>query len=129
MNANPYDIKLVAVDMDGTFMRTDYTYDVPRFKVVLARMKAVGCQFVVASGNQYYQLRAQFPGYDHELSFVAENGALVKDKELVLFAADTPRETVLVTLESCKKYPEVNNVLCGLTSAYRDRETYIEAFF
>lgn len=28
MNANPYDIKLVAVDMDGTFMRTDYNYDV-----------------------------------------------------------------------------------------------------
>ncbi|HCO72365.1 MAG TPA: HAD family hydrolase [Enterococcus sp.] len=129
MNANPYDIKLVAVDMDGTFMRTDYTYDVPRFKAVLARMKAVGCQFVVASGNQYYQLRAQFPGHDHELSFVAENGALVKDKETVLFAADIPRETVLVTLELCKKYPEVKNVMCGLNSAYCERGTVSDAFF
>ena len=42
-------------------------------------MKAVDCQFVVASGNQYYQLRSLFPNYYDELSFVAENGAFVKD--------------------------------------------------
>ena len=49
------DIKLVAVDVDGTFVRSDYTYDVKRFKRILERMKEVGCQFVIASGNQYYQ--------------------------------------------------------------------------
>lgn len=26
MNKNPHNLKLVAVDMDGTFARTDYTY-------------------------------------------------------------------------------------------------------
>ena len=36
-------------------------------------MKRAGCHFVVASGNQYYQLRDLFPGCDQELSFVAEN--------------------------------------------------------
>ena len=80
MNKNPHNLKLVAVDIDGTFARTDYTYDIPRFKAVLSRMKAVDCQFVVASGNQYYQLRSLFPNYYDELSFVAENGAFVKDK-------------------------------------------------
>lgn len=30
------DIKLVAVDVDGTFVRSDYTYDVPLFKRILA---------------------------------------------------------------------------------------------
>ena len=68
------DIKLVAVD--GTFVRSDYTYDVPLFKRILAAMQEVGCQFVVASGNQYYQLRDLFPDYYDELSFVAENGVL-----------------------------------------------------
>ena len=71
------DIKIAAVDIDGTFVRSDYTYDVPRFKKILARMKEAGCSFVVASGNQYYQLRDLFPGYDDELSFVAENGETV----------------------------------------------------
>ena len=46
------DIKIAAVDIDGTFVRSDYTYDVPRFKKILARMKEAGCSFVVASGNQ-----------------------------------------------------------------------------
>ena len=67
------DIKMVAVDVDGTFVRSDYTYDVPRFKRILERMDRVRCRFVVASGNQYYQLRDLFPGYYNELAFVAEN--------------------------------------------------------
>lgn len=35
MKANPHNIKLVAVDMDGTFARDDYTYDIPRFQEIL----------------------------------------------------------------------------------------------
>ena len=74
------DIKMVAVDVDGTFVRSDYTYDVPRFKRILERMDRVGCRFVVSSGNQYYQLRDLFPEYYDELAFVEENGAFVKDR-------------------------------------------------
>ena len=48
------EIKMVAVDIDGTFVRSDYTYNIPRFQRVFSRMKEVGCHFVVASGNQYY---------------------------------------------------------------------------
>lgn len=81
-------IKLVAVDIDGTFVRSDYTYDVPRFQSLLSRMNDAGCNFVVASGNQYYQLRDLFPGHEEELSFVAENGAFVKDHKELVFAAD-----------------------------------------
>ena len=58
-----HDIKMAAVDIDGTFVRSDYTYDVPRFRRILERMKKAGCSFVVASGNQYYQLRDLFGGY------------------------------------------------------------------
>ncbi len=65
-------IKLVAVDIDGTFVRSDYSYDVERFKRIWKKMKEVGCHFVVASGNQYYQLRNLFPGLDSEFVFVAE---------------------------------------------------------
>ncbi|MGG5358466.1 Cof-type HAD-IIB family hydrolase [Enterococcus sp. DIV0240a] len=129
MEKNPYNIKLVAVDMDGTFARTDYTYDRPRFKVALSRMNEAGCRFVVASGNQYYQLRSLFPGYHHELSFVAENGALVKDKEDVLFSADISQEAITATLELLKEHPEVKNVMCGLESAYCERGTVSDAFF
>ena len=99
------------------------------FNVVFSGMKAVDCQFVVASGNQYYQLRSLFPNYYDELSFVAENGAFVKDKTEVLFSADMPRKAIEVVLDLCKDYPEVKNVMCGLNSAYCERGKVSQAFF
>lgn len=122
-------IKMVAVDIDGTFVRSDYSYDVPRFKRILSRMKAAGCQFVVASGNQYYQLRDIFPGYDEELSFVAENGAFVKDRKEMVFAAQVSRETVEFVIDVCRDYPEILNVMCGLNSAYCERGKVSQEFF
>ena len=94
------EIKMVAVDVDGTFVRSDYTYEIPRFKRILSQMNDFGCHFVVASGNQYYQLRDLFLGYYDELSFVAENGAFVKDrKELVFTANIQPWDLVKVIAE------------------------------
>lgn len=122
-------IKMVAVDVDGTFVRSDYTYDVPRFKRILSVMKNAGCHFVVASGNQYYQLRDLFPGYYDELSFVAENGAFVKDRKELIFTADMPEETVDSVIDVCREYPEVLNVLCGVNSAYCQRGTVSQEFF
>ena len=37
-----YDIKMVAVDVDGTFVRSDYSYDIPRFRRILEKMKKAG---------------------------------------------------------------------------------------
>ena len=126
MNNN---IKMVAVDMDGTFVRSDYTYDVPRFKRILSRMKSAGCNFVVASGNQYYQLRDLFPGYYDELSFVAENGAFVKDRKELVFTANMPKETVDFVIDICREYPEIKNVVCGVNSAYCESGTVSQEFF
>lgn len=122
-------IKLVAVDIDGTFVRSDYTYDIPRFKCILSRMKNAGCNFVVASGNQYYQLRDLFPDYYDELSFVAENGAFVKDRTDLIFTANMPKETVDYVIDVCREYPEILNVLCGVESAYCQRGTVSQEFF
>lgn len=122
-------IQLVAVDIDGTFVRSDYTYDIPRFQRIFSRMKQAGCHFVVASGNQYYQLRDLFPGYWDELSFVAENGAFVKDRAELVFAADIPKETADLAIDLCRQYPEIKNVLCGADSAYCERGAVDETFF
>lgn len=123
-------IKLVAVDIDGTFVRSDYSYDVERFQKILSKMKACGCHFVVASGNQYYQLRDLFPGYYDELSFVAENGGFVKDQKEVVFTADIPKETVDQVIDICREYhPDIRNIVCGLHSAYCERGTVDQDFF
>ena len=124
-----HEIKMVAVDMDGTFVRSDYTYDVQRFRRILSRMKQFGCNFVVASGNQYYQLRDIFPEYYDEMSFIAENGAFVKDHTELVYTADIPKETVNFVIDLCREYSEILNVLCGVESAYCQRGTVNQEFF
>ncbi|TDW13113.1 hypothetical protein EDD63_1493 [Breznakia blatticola] len=129
MKNNPNNIKLVAVDVDGTFVRTDYTYDKPRFLAIMERMKKAGCEFVVASGNQYYQLRSLFPEFKDTISYIAENGALVKAKDTILFTTDIPKDVIHKTLEICNQYPEIKNTMCGLESAYCERGKVSEKFF
>ena len=52
--------KLIATDMDGTFLRDDMTYDRDFFATLHEKMQAQGIQWVVASGNQYFQLTSFF---------------------------------------------------------------------
>lgn len=122
-------IKLVAVDIDGTFMRSDYTFDVERFEKIFARMKAAGCNFVVASGNQYYQLREMFKKYRNEISLVSDNGAYIESRGELIFSADIPKETVAKVNEICRRYPKINKFLCGVKSAYCERGSVPEDWF
>lgn len=92
-------------------------------------MNAVGCKFVDTSGNQYYQLRDLFPDYHDKLSFVAENGAFVKDQKELLFTANMPKETVDYVIDLCRNYPEIKNVLCGVKSAYCQHGTVSQEFY
>lgn len=46
-------IKLVAFDMDGTFLRSDNTYDVERFEKIYRPLQEKNIKVVVISGNQY----------------------------------------------------------------------------
>lgn len=67
-------IKAIAVDMDGTFLNSQSTYDHQRFAKVFRQLQEHNIQFVVASGNPIYQLQMAFPDYVNDLCFVAENG-------------------------------------------------------
>ncbi|STD18702.1 HAD-superfamily hydrolase, subfamily IIB [Enterobacter asburiae] len=73
-------VKVIVTDMDGTFLDDAKQYDRDRFQAQFDQLKARDVEFVVASGNQYYQLISFFPELKDRISFVAENGALVFDR-------------------------------------------------
>lgn len=50
-------------------------------------MKNNNIQFVVASGNQYFQLRSFFPNIMKDIVFVAENSAYIGNKHNDVFVA------------------------------------------
>ncbi len=54
-------VKVIVTDMDGTFLNDAKTYNQPRFMAQYQELKKRGIKFVVASGNQYYQLISFFP--------------------------------------------------------------------
>ncbi len=83
-------IKLIAVDMDGTFLSDAKTYNRPRFLAQYQRMREQNIRFVVASGNQYYQLISFFPEIAHQIAFVAENGGWVVSGNEDVFNCQLP---------------------------------------
>ena len=73
-------IKVIATDMDGTFLTNNKTYDKVLFNRLFDKFMADDIKFVVASGNQYRQIIQQFPKHKHQMTFVAENGGHIIGK-------------------------------------------------
>ncbi|ORM73385.1 sugar-phosphatase [Pantoea wallisii] len=113
-------VKMVAVDMDGTFLDDKKHYNRARFHICYQEMKRRGIKFVVASGNQYYQLKSFFPDIASEIAFVAENGAWIIDCDEELFCGEFSRDDVNAVLETLHQghYPNLRFLLCGRNSAY-----------
>lgn len=113
-----HETKLIAVDMDGTFLNARMDYNRPLFRQLYAKMKECGIRFVVASGNQYHQLRSFFEDYADELIYVAENGALIVDNQEKIFATHFPKDATDKILNYLKGNPELWPVACTEDWAY-----------
>ncbi len=121
-------IKLIATDMDGTFLNSQKDYNRERFADLYTELKKRDIKFVVASGNQSFQLNSFFPDISDELTFAAENGAHVMSKGNALFAADMPRQAFEKALAILAADPQGEGIICGTKSAYI-LETAPEAFY
>ena len=71
-----HDIKLVAVDIDGTFVHSDYSYDYPRFRRILARMPEETVHFILDFCQKYPDISVVLCGAD---SAYCERGAVGPD--------------------------------------------------
>lgn len=120
-------VKLIAVDMDGTFLSDAKTYNRERFLAQYARMKQQGIRFVVASGNQYYQLASFFPEIAEEIAFVAENGAWVVSEGEDLFNGKLSKRQYDQVIDHLLTLPKVETIACGKRSGYT-LKSYDEAF-
>ena len=111
-------VKVIAVDMDGTFLTSDNQYNKEKFMKQYEYMKENDIHFVVASGNQYYQLRSFFPEIQKEITFIAENGGYIVDQDKDIFVAQLKEEELEQVLDAIEQYPEIKKIVCGQKSAY-----------
>lgn len=107
-------IKLIAVDMDATLLRDDKTYDVLKFKRVLAKIKEKNCLFVIASGNGVSKLVTSFDEEDKQyLIFAGDNGNQIQYQQNILrmhgMSNNTLKRLVAFLSEHPGYYPIVNS--------------------
>lgn len=110
-------IKLIATDMDGTFLKADQTYDYDHFEKLHQQMNDQGIRWVVASGNQYFQLKSYFKDYPDTI-FVAENGAYIRDENEIYSLNYFEEDTFQKVLGIIQTIPDVRFLVCGQASAY-----------
>lgn len=111
-------IKLIVVDMDGTFLDEDKTYDQKRFNRIFDHLVNHDIQFVVASGNQYFQLKSYFPGKESDIIFVSENGALIMYEDEKMYENSFDTGLILQVIHFLQENLTGDLVICGSESAY-----------
>lgn len=79
-------IKLIAVDMDETFLDEKGQFYAKRFEQLLDELDKRGILFVVATGNQISRMKIVLRNLANRLAYVVGNGShlLVKDQTIYL---------------------------------------------
>ncbi len=115
------DLKLVAVDMDGTFL--DGSGAIPQEAwQVIADLQERGVHFVPASGRQFATLSEQFARLG-DLSIIAENGTVVMRGDTEVYSNIIDRQPVQTVINAVRAQGELDAglVLCGRRTAYVER--------
>lgn len=114
-------IKLIATDMDGTFLTKEGTYDLARLEALLDRFEKQGMLFAVASGRGYLSLEKLFAPVKDRILFIAENGSLVVFKDQVLYEASMRKDFYLETFRKLQESPYFDKsklLLTGKKASY-----------
>lgn len=105
--------------MDGTFLNDNKSYNLERFHRLFQRMQQSNIKFVVASGNQYFQLRSFFPDIYQKITFVSENGANIVKGDKAHWHAKIDAELLKETLDILEnEVRPLHYLVCGEKSAY-----------
>lgn len=109
-------VKCIVVDMDGTFLSKGNDYNRERFAPIFQELKQRGIAFVVASGNQYYQISSFFD--DEQIIYAAENGAWISQNGKDLDISFMNFKDALNIFQVLEQFEHVDACICGKKSAY-----------
>ena len=79
-------VKVIASDMDGTFLNDQSEFDTEAFQVQLDQMKDKGMHFICATSNTYAHSLRQFSQNSGPIAYVCDNGAhVIDDRGVTVF--------------------------------------------
>lgn len=103
--------------MDGTLLNTKGELS-EAFPDIFHQLRANNIKFAVASGRQYYSLIKKFRPVLDDMIFIAENGAIVMEKDEEKYATPMDREMALEIIRLAKSIGDKYVILCGKKAAY-----------
>lgn len=108
-------VKLVAVDMDGTLLDSEKNAPEDFESWVLSHPEI---QTVLASGRQYATLSDMFPALRERLMYVADNGSFVFKQGEMIYSNEMSHEDIRWCIEHLEAVPGLHLFLCGAKAAY-----------
>lgn len=105
--------------MDGTLLNSKHQVST-RFFEQFQELKKRGILFVAASGRQYHSIIDKLAPIKENILVIAENGALVKEKEKELLVTPLNHYIKNDLLESIDGIQGAHAMLCGKYKAYFD---------
>ena len=118
-------IKLIATDMDGTFLDNKKQFD-KSFIDLFFEMKEQGVLFVAASGNQYARLYQKFLPMSEDMYFIADGGSYIAKGPNTLEVFDMDRKKAFLAIERVKEhYPDFKIVVAGEKYAYARKKDHL----
>lgn len=113
-------IKYIASDLDGTLLLNGAQKPDAYTLSLIQKLIDKGIHFIAASGRQYINMYRMFGSLQEQISYVAENGALVMDHHKAIAKASLDRDLVLRITDYAKGYPACNCQLSCESCCYTD---------
>lgn len=110
-------IRLIATDMDGTFLDDSKQFD-KKFYSLFEKMKEKNIAFVIASGNQFYNLYRRFLPVSEDIYYIAENGSYISKGQKELYHLSMDDESKNVVIDILNDYPEIMPVVGCVKKSY-----------
>lgn len=116
MNKPPF--KVIAVDMDGTFLDDQKQYNRQLFEQVLDKCDQQDVRFVVATGDPLPVIYNYFKEYGDQVTIVSENGAQISRGEHHILTKTLDRPLVSRLIAYLVDEMGISPVLSGTQAGY-----------
>lgn len=113
-------IKLIIVDMDGTFLNDNKEMS-PEFDKVFKYLKENNIKFCAASGRQLASLKSIFSKHKDDILYIAENGAVMEIEGKLIVNASLEKEISDRFLDRLKGLDDMRVLYCTPEYSYIDK--------
>lgn len=115
------EIDVIVSDFDGTLLDDEKRLPAD-FPALLDALAHRGIRFIAASGRQYYNIRAQLPGMEDRVDYIAENGAMTVVGNEICSVDELSAEDIIAIVQTVRRTEGCYPILCGAECAYFEND-------